>query len=164
MRRSDRRMRPDFAWEVFDKAAYGVLAVAGSYAIPISPARQAETIYFHGAKQGRMRQHIEADPTISLIMVGDVKPSGHSFSTEYESAIFEGRISLVGDETEAVEALRLISERYTPWMMEHFHQEVLLSLPRTAVFKIEVNKISAKRKKFAPDGTEIKGDYTGEDE
>ena len=163
MRRRDRQMKPAFAWEVFDKAAYGVLAVAGSYAIPISPARQGETIYFHGAKQGRMRRHIEADPTISLIMVGDVTPARHSFSTEYESAIFEGRISLVSDETEAVEALRLISERYTPWMMEHFHREVLLSLPRTAVFKIAVEQVGAKRKKYTEDGREIKGDYAGEE-
>lgn len=159
MRRKDRRMKQAFAWEVFDRAPYGVLAVCDSYAIAISPARIDQTIYFHGAKQGRMRQHIAVDDRVTLVVVGEVKPSLHSFSTEYESGMFEGRIEIVTDETEAIEALKAISERYTPTMMEHFHREVLLSLPRTQVFRIIPETITAKRKKYGEDGREVKGDY-----
>lgn len=159
MRRSDRQMRQEFAWEVFDRAPYGVLAVTGSYAIAISPARIDHTIYFHGAKQGEMRDRIAQDDRVSLLVVGEVKPSSHSFSTEYESGMFQGRIEIVDNETEAIEALRVISERYTPQMMEHFHREVLLSLPRTQVFKIIPEVITAKRKKYGEDGREIKGDF-----
>ena len=159
MRRKDRQMKPEFAWEVFDRADYGVLGLDQSYSIPISPARIDRTIYFHGAKQGQMRDIIKQNDRVSLVVVGDVKPSDHSFSTEYESGIFQGRVEVVTDETEAIEALKAISERYTPQMMEHFHREILLSLPRTQVFRLVIEHVSAKRKKFDEDGREIPGNF-----
>ena len=42
MRRKDRERDAAFAWEVFDKAPFGVLSLRdgeGGYGVPISPAR-----------------------------------------------------------------------------------------------------------------------------
>lgn len=153
-------MKPAFAWAVFDKATHGVLATSGSYAIPISPARIDDTIYFHGAKTGRMRDHLTNDSSVSLVVVGDVTPSPFDFSVEYESGIFQGHLEIVTDEAEAVAALLAITERYTPHMMEHFHQEILLSLPRTSVFRLIPREVTAKRKKFDETGQEIPGDFS----
>lgn len=159
MRRRDRQMRPEFAWEVFDKAAYAVLALVPAYAVPISPARIDQTIYFHAAKQGHKNRLWQADATASLVVVGDVVPSSHSFSTEYESGIFQGRIELVDDAEEKVAALRAITQRYTPNLMHMFDSEVARSLARTEVLRFIPETTTAKRKKFAPDLSEIRGDY-----
>lgn len=159
MRRVDRQMKPAFAWAVFDKASHGVIATKNSYAIPVSPARIGEVIYFHGAKSGKMKQYVQEDPSVSMVVVGDVTPSNYDFSVEYESGIFTGKLEIVEDEAEAVQALLAITERYTPHLMDHFHQEILISMERTLVFKLVPTEVTAKRKKFDETGQEIKGDY-----
>ncbi|MDE6997422.1 MAG: pyridoxamine 5'-phosphate oxidase family protein, partial [Oscillospiraceae bacterium] len=56
MRRKDRERDAAFAWEVFDKAPFGVLSLRdgeGGYGVPISPARIGETVYFHCARTGK---------------------------------------------------------------------------------------------------------------
>lgn len=159
MRRVDRQMKPDFAWSVLDKASYGVIATKNSYAIPVSPARIDEVIYFHGAKTGKMRQYVQEDPTISLVVVGDVTPSQYDFSVEYESGIFFGKVEIVEDEAEAIEALLAITKRYTPHRIDYFQEGILKSFERTLVFKLIPSEITAKRKKFDETGQEIKGDY-----
>lgn len=163
MRRVDRQMKPAFAWAVFDKASHGVVAVKDSYAIPVSVARVGEVIYFHGAKSGRFNELVLEDSFASVVVVGDVSPSHYDLSVEYESGIFKGTLEVVTDEAEAVQALLAITERYTPHMLEHFHQEILLSLPRTVVFRLDPQEITAKRKKFDEAGHELKGDFLAND-
>lgn len=163
MRRVDRQMKPAFAWAVFDKASHGVVAVKDSYAIPVSVARVGEVIYFHGAQTGRLNELVNEDNRASIVVVGEVAPSKYDLSLEYESGIFKGELELVSDEAEAVQALLAITERYTPHLLEHFHQEILLSFPRTSVFRLIPIEITAKRKKFDEAGQELKGDFLDND-
>lgn len=162
MRRCDRAMKPDFAWYVFDKASHGVLAADTSYAIPVSPARINDLIYFHSAPTGKMKTLIAQNPNVSLVVVGDVRPSDHDFSTEYESGIFTGTVELVQDETEAIEAMRVISQRYTPSMMAQFEEKIAKSLANMVVYRLTPQEITAKRKKFDDHNKEIPGDYSEE--
>lgn len=149
MRRKDREMDEAFAWDVFDRASHGVLILTDSYGIPISPARFNHTIYFHCAPVGEKMDKIRKDPTVTLVCVGKVAPTLNDFSTEYESAIFKGTIEVVEDVVEKRLALQLVSQRYTPTMMEHFEQYSNKSFHRTSVLKMTVQEVTAKRKKLA---------------
>ena len=56
MRRRDREMPKEFALEIIDKCGYAVLSMIDQdapYAVPISVARDGDTVYFHCAKEGR---------------------------------------------------------------------------------------------------------------
>lgn len=149
MRRKDREMDVVFAWDVFDRADHAVLALAESYAIPVSPARLGQTIYIHCAPVGEKLDKLDKDNKVSLVSVGNVAPTVQDFSTEYESAIFKGTLEMVEDEAEKRQALEQICRRYTPYLMAQFDTYLERSFHRTAVLKMTVTEVTAKRKKLA---------------
>ena len=78
------------------------------------------------------------------------------FTTEYESALVKGKVCLVENEEERIEAMRLICEKYTPSKMAYFNMAIKSGLARTNVYKIVIEEITAKRKKYDKNGEEMK--------
>lgn len=159
MRRRDREMPREFALEMIDKCSYAVMSMVdidSPYAVPISIARAGDTLYFHCAPEGRKTEILKSYPRVCIVCVGEVTPSRDKFTTEYESAIVTGIARQVLKDSEKEEALRRISEKYTPSNMVHFDAAIKKSLHRTAVWKIDIADITGKRKKYGPDGKELK--------
>ena len=63
---------------------------------------------------------------------------------------------LLVDDEEKITALRGICQRHTPSNMPDFDNAIERSLPRTGVWKISIESITGKRKKFDKDGNEMK--------
>lgn len=143
-------MPADFAYTVIDKCPYAVLTMIDTqgkpYAVPLSIARADAVIYFHSAMQGEKTDILRQNPEVCLVGVDNVNPLPKEFSTEYESAIIRGRAAEVTDKEEKILALRLICERYIPENMAEFEQMVAKSLERTAIWRIDVEDITGKRK------------------
>lgn len=59
----------------------------------------------------------------------------------------KGRAEIVGDETLRVKAIELILRKYSPEHMETGMKYAAGSLPRTAIVRVAVNRISGKCKK-----------------
>ncbi len=182
MRRKDREMDREFGLRVIDKSRYGVLSMVDEYnepyGVPLSIARDGDTLYFHSAMDGRKVRILEKNSKVSLVFVGETKiPENYSneeldkitkagskigilsskvFTTEFESAIVVGKIKLVEDEEEKVKALRLICEKYTPAKMDYFPMVVKAGLKGVNVYSIEIEEIKAKRKKYDIYGEEMK--------
>lgn len=182
MRRKDREMGRDFALAVIDKSNYGVLSTVDSdntpYAIPLSLVRKGDSLYFHSAKGGTKVDLFAEKRTVCVTFVGETKIpelfseeelnsfledetkgtalSSKMFTTEFESAIVLGDISLVEDLDEVVDALRLLCEKYTPSKMAFFEMAYKPSLPRTNIYRINIREITAKRKKYDASGEEMK--------
>ena len=182
MRRKDREMDREFGLKVIDKSIYGVLSMVDNdnelYGVPLSIARDGNTLYFHSAMDGRKVKALEENPKVSVVFVGETKiPEIYSneeldeimkdkskagilsskvFTTEFESAIVVGRVKLVEDDEERVRGLRLICEKYTPTKMVYFPMAVKAGLKGTNVYSIEIEEITAKRKKYNVNGEELK--------
>lgn len=182
MRRKDREMNIEFGLEVIDKSTYGVLSMVDDdnelYGVPLSIARDGNTLYFHSAMDGRKVKILEKNPKVSVVLVGETKiPEIYSneeldeimkdksqagifsskvFTTEFESAIVVGKVRLVEDEEERVRGLRLICQKYIPTKMAYFSMAVKAGLKGTNVYSIEVEEITAKRKKYGVNGKELK--------
>lgn len=160
MRRKDREMSKDFALEVADKCEYAVLSMTdvhnAPYCVPISIVRVQQTVYFHCAKEGEKIDCLRANPQVCLACVGDTHRMPNIFTTEFESAILRGTASEVTDAQEKIAALKYLCERHTPTNMANFDSEVASSLDRTAVWKIEIESITGKRKKYDENGKEMK--------
>lgn len=160
MRRKDREMSKDFALEVADKCEYAVLSMTdvhnAPYCVPISIVRVRQTVYFHCAKEGEKIDCLRANPQVCLACVGDTHRMPNIFTTEFESAILRGTASEVTDAQEKITALKYLCERHTPTNMANFDSEVASSLDRTAVWKIEIESITGKRKKYDENGKEMK--------
>lgn len=160
MRRIDREMPPEFGWQVVDSCPYAVLSMVDNegmpYAVPLSVARSGETVYFHSAMQGEKIDCLRANPDVCLVCVGAVSLLPKEFSAEYESAVLRGRAAEVLDENEKRLALRLISERYAAENMAEFPTMLEDFLKVTAVWRIDVTSITAKRRKNDKNGEEMK--------
>lgn len=65
-------------------------------------------------------------------------------------------VELVEDEKEKIKAMRLICEKYTPEKMKYFDMAIKAGLKRTNVYKVEIEEITSKRKKYDVDGEEMK--------
>ncbi|MEG2338368.1 MAG: pyridoxamine 5'-phosphate oxidase family protein [Clostridium sp.] len=160
MRRVDREMDRDFALEVVDKCTYGVVSMVMTsgepYCVPLSIVRVGENIYFHCALKGDKIDGFNNKSRVCISCVGDVIPSKNQFTTEFSSAIVKGNISLVEDREESIDALRALCLRYTPDNMGEFDHAIERSLGITAVYKVSIDEVTGKRKKFDSDGREMK--------
>lgn len=147
MRRKDRARDAAFAWEVFDRAPYGVLSLKdgeGGYGVPVSPARIGEKVYFHGAPDGKKLLCLSNCPEVTVTVVDSVESA--YFSVNYRSAILRGRAAVVEDEEEKREALRAISQRYCPELMGGFDRYAAAMLDKTCVCRIDVAEITGKER------------------
>lgn len=182
MRRKDREMDKEFGMDLIDKSRYGVISMLDEddepYGIPISLVRDENTLYFHSAMDGKKVKIFERNTKVSVAFIGEIKiPENYTdaelqeilkdeskagllgssvFTTEYESALVKGKVCLVENEEERIEAMRLICEKYTPSKMAYFNMAIKSGLARTNVYKIVIEEITAKRKKYDKNGEEMK--------
>ncbi len=182
MRRKDREMNVAFAYELIDKAMYGTLAVLDTegspYALPLSIVRNEQMLYFHSAKAGKKVEAFKQQKLVCVSFVGEVKVpdlytdkeletllvdsaksavlTSKVFTTMYESAMVRGVIQEVRVVEEQLFALRLICEKYTPEKMSYFDSAAQSGLARTNIYRIAIQEITAKRKKFDSSGEEMK--------
>ena len=160
MRRKDREMDRNFALAVTDKCEYATLGMTtpdgAPYCIPVTIVRIDDSIYFHTAKEGLKIDSLRKHPAVCLSCVGDTKRATDRFTTEFESAVINGTAVEVTDDEEKITALRGICQRHTPSNMPDLDNAIERSLPRTGVWKINIESITGKRKKFVKDGNEMK--------
>lgn len=159
-------MPAEWAHEVLDAAPYITISMTLNdgtpYAVPLSLARGSRnTFYFHGAQEGLKLDAIKANPKVCLSAVTKCKPlvgpKDDSFTLEFRSAIAFGRAEIVEDETERVEAMRAICQRFLPQHMPAFEQAVSRSLGHTAIVRITLDaEPTGKRKEYDANGDEMK--------
>ncbi len=153
MRRKDREMDAAFAMNVLERCEFAMLAMTlpdgMPYCIPISPALLDGAVVFHCAQHGCKTDAMRANPDVCLSAACDVSPVPEDFTTEYASAVAFGTAFEVTDDAEKVAALRAICERYAASNMKGFEEAVERSLHRTAVWRIDIDGLTGKRKKVA---------------
>ena len=94
MRRKDREMPEEFAWEVADRCPWMVLSMTGPegqpYCVPLSMAREGRSFYFHCAREGEKTRCLRANPRVCVSCVASAVPVPQEDSVNYESAVFRG--------------------------------------------------------------------------
>lgn len=159
-------MSAEWALDVFDHAPFVTVSMVDAgglpYSVPLSLARtDANTFYFHCATEGKKIDILQANPTVCLSAVSKCKPTvgpkDGSFTLEFKSAIAFGTAQIVTNETEKIEALRCICQRFLPNHMAAFDTSIERSLPRTAVVRITLSEPPVgKRKQYDANGDEMK--------
>ncbi|MBN2499772.1 MAG: pyridoxamine 5'-phosphate oxidase family protein [Anaerolineales bacterium] len=163
LRRSDREVT-DEAWikAFLTRSAYGTLATsvddqpflnAGNYVYDESQ----NTIYFHRARKGRTSENLAANNRVCYmvsemgrVLIGE---SAGDFGVEYSSVIVFGRVELVEEEAEKSRALQMLVDKYAPHLKvgEDYEPVSAHDLKRVAVYKIEIEEWSGKRRQAAPE-------------
>ena len=151
MRRKERREDESFAFEVLDKADFAVISMIDEdglpYCLPISAVRIGEKLYFHSAESGRKSEAMLNDPNVCLTAAIDVVSAEDKFTTYFKSAVVRGKAVKVTDDEEKITALKAICERFTPSNMVDFPNAIKMSLPRMAVWRIDIENATGKQKK-----------------
>ena len=182
MRRKDRQMSRNFGLKIIDNSSYGVVSMVDNegnpYSLPLSIVRDEDTLYFHSAKGGKKVEILENNHNVSVVFVGEVHvPDNFSmdelkemsedeskgiqfiskvFTTEFESAIITGKIKIVDERDEKVKVMKLICEKYTPSKMDYFNIAIKSGLDKTNVYSIDIEELTAKRKKYDINNEEMK--------
>ena len=148
MRRVDRQQSEAFGKRILDEAPYGILSLVDHdgtpYAIPISFVRSGQTIYLHGASEGKKLDIIAEHDQVAFTCVGKTQVLPESFTTNYESVVTNGSARIVDDPEEKRKGLLLLAKKYSSSYMEKAKKYVESSLDETSVVAITITTISAK--------------------
>lgn len=156
MRRKDREKDAKWALGIFDKAPYitvGMITPEGlPYCVPLSLARKDEvTFYFHCASEGKKIDCIKKNPNVFLSGVTKCAPvyeeDKQNFTTHFNSAMCAGKAEIIIDESEKIEALRLICQRFLPRYMNNFDAAIARSLDRTSIVRITLTEAPVGKQK-----------------
>ena len=133
MRRKDRELSPDEALEIIDNCEYGVISCVDDegeiFSVPISPVRDADVIYIHGAPAGTKAKLFQNGRAVTAVFVSynrvptpseeeyrsianDAAALGSRvYTTEYRSAIAVCEASEIEDDERKIYALRILCEK-----------------------------------------------------
>jgi len=149
MRRIERQIEESSAYELLEKCEYGVLSLVDThtpYAIPVSYAYCEKTIYIHGALKGTKIDVIKKNPQASFVVVGKTTILPSQFSTEYESVIINGTISVVNDEKERRKGLQALAQKYSPSFICESEAYIDRLFDKTAVIALVIQSITGKKR------------------
>ena len=183
MRRKDREMDADFGLYIIDKSRYTTISVVDEvgapYSIPISTTRIGNKIYMHSAMGGRKVELFTPDKDVCMVFVSDVQvPELYTraeleemavdeskssllarrvFTTEFGSAVVKGKINLVQDTDERVEAFTALCAKFCPDKAYLVDAAIRAGGSHAFIYGVDIIELTAKRKKYDEEGHEIKG-------
>ena len=162
-RRKDREVK-DTAWiqALLQRAPVGVLATSDQdqpfvHINLFVYEGTANVIYLHSAQEGRTPSNLRANPKVSFGVseMGRLLPADTAleFSVEFSSVIVFGLVKLVEDRAEAERGLQLLLDKYFPHLQpgRDYRPIQEKELARTAVYRLEIDSWSGKRKKVDED-------------
>ena len=146
MRRFRQELPIEETKEILRNGRECVIAVSGDdnypYAVPINYVYDGEHIYLHSAKQGHKIDALKRNPKMSLCVVaqGDIVPE--EFTTYFRSAIVFGKAKFVENEEEKIEALRKLSDKYSPGIDPT--DEIAKFLKAVEIIEIAIDTMTGK--------------------
>ncbi len=149
MRRNRQQLSREECERILDRCTSGVLALTGDggypYAVPLSYVYADGAIIFHSAAEGHKVDAIRRDNRCSFCVIeqDDIRPA--EFTTYFRSVIAFGRIHILEDTDEKVQALRQLGRRYTPNDEPGLQHEIDKSLDRVLLLRLEIDHLSGKQ-------------------
>lgn len=149
MRRNRQQLSSEECEHVLGRCTSGVLALTGDggypYAVPLSYVYADGAIIFHSAVEGHKVDAIRRDNRCSFCVIeqDDIMPA--EFTTHFRSVIAFGRIHILEDTDEKVQALRLLGRRYSPNDEPGLQHEIDKSLDHVLLLRLDIDHLSGKQ-------------------
>ncbi len=127
----------------------GVLAMAGiegyPYAVPINYVydKEAQKIYFHGARAGHKVEALRACDKVCFTVYGNETIREEAWAPFMQSAVVFGRCRLMENSPEAMARLKQFAMKY--YLEEQLADEEIAQAGKAAqMFEIEIEHLSGK--------------------
>ena len=151
MRRKDRQVTAEEAWQIVENCSYGVLTMIGEdgapYGVPLNYGRRDNALYFHSAQEGRKVDALRKNGSACMVCVSRSDVVGEKYTTAYASAMVFGAVSEVTGTEEKLSALRVLCQATAPGNLEMFDDYCTPALlERTAVWKLTAEHITGKKR------------------
>ena len=151
MRRKDRLITTEEAYEILDRCEYGVLGTVcpdgTPYAVPLNYVRDGNCIYFHVAPEGRKLENLAYQEQACFTVVTDVVLKPESFGTLFSSVMVFGPVGEAVDDGEKVHALELLVKK---WHNEYYDKGMVMiekSKDRVRILKLQIEDVTGKARK-----------------
>jgi len=148
MRRHRQQLSREECERILGRCTSGVLALAGDggypYVVPLSYVYADGAIIFHSAMEGHKVDAIKRDSRCSFCVIeqDEIKPA--EFTTYFRSVIAFGRISILENTDEKIQALRLLGRRYSPGDEHGLQHEIDKSLDHVLLLRLDIEHLSGK--------------------
>ena len=151
MRRRDRELSEAEALVILGRSEFGVLATVDAdgwpYAVPVNHVLVAGGLIIHSATAGHKLDNLASEARVSYCVVTQAEVLPEELSTRYESAIVFGRAVQLHDEADRRAALQALGQRFAAQHSEAVRKEIEKDLFRTAVFRIELERVTGKARR-----------------
>ena len=149
MRRKRQQLTESESISILENATSGTLALVGDggypYAVPISFVYHEGKLFFHSALSGHKVDAISHCDKASFCVIDQDEVHGEQYTTYFRSVIAFGHIHIIEDETERLEAARLLGNRYNPNQDEALQKEIDKGLHRMLVLCLEIEHLTGKK-------------------
>lgn len=147
VRRKDREVSKELAYEILRDAEYGVLSTMGDdgypYGIPLNHVLIDNGIYFHCAKDGYKVDNMSTSNKVSYTAVRSTKLLPSEFATDYESVVVFGIVTEVFDQDKHKALIGLI-DKYSKGFEKEGLEYINRAGKNTRVYRIEIEYITGK--------------------
>ena len=151
MRRKRQQLSKKESLAVLHRGSSGVLALHGDngypYAVPISYVLDENILYFHSAVEGHKIDCIRRDAKASFCVTDMDLILPERLTTCYRSVIAFGRITILEDAEEILNAVKKLAKKYSPEHMEHFSAEFERNQKILRVFRFDIDHLTGKQAK-----------------
>lgn len=149
MRRKNRELSTEAAEQLLAQSRRGILAVHGEdgypYAVPVNYFydREAQKIYFHGARAGHKIDALKANDKVCFTVYGNESIKKEVWAPFMQSTVVFGRCHLLESGPEAMENLRQLARKYYPGE-ELIEQEIEAAGKAVQMFEISIEHLTGK--------------------
>ncbi len=150
MRRSDRAISREEAYELLKNGEFGVLGTIGingyPCGTPFNYVVDGNNIYVHFAITGNVLESVKNNNKVSFTYVGTTQIVPEEFVTNYASVMVFGTAKIADDE-EKRHALHLMLEKYSKNFMESGIKHIEEDFKHANALKIEIEHMTGKSRK-----------------
>ena len=148
MRRKDLALSQEATLALIDAKDYAVLSLSDpdgrAYGVPLDYVRKEDSLYFHGAREGRKVEAMKINPWACAVILGDTAIVPEKFGRKYESAIIEGPIELIDDPEQKRRVMTWVGESRSPGYPEKAQSVIERMLDRVLIYKMQMEIVSGK--------------------
>ena len=147
MRRFRQEVPEEESKRILREATNGVLSLSDyderPYGVPMSFIYDGNrSIYFHCALSGRKIECIKHNPNACFTVIAQDEIHPEEFTTYFRSVIVEGKIVILSDRQQMIDALKLLSTKYSPGL--DCEPEIEKGINRVLILKLEIESITGK--------------------